>query len=91
MDADLLTFYMLSWMILEAKLQYYHPELVHKSHGSDYVLSDQEYDAIEADYKALAKTLGFNPTASNCVGFPMDTPSGQLVLDKLRNKKGRNL
>jgi hypothetical protein len=84
-------FIQLSWILLEAKLQYYHPELVHASHGADYIFSDQIYDAMESDYKRLAGELGQPPSVTDAVGFPLHTPSGRLVANKLKNKKGCKL
>lgn len=62
----------LSWWILEQKLFYYNPQF-----GT--CVSDEKYDAEEHLYKKACSDLGIEPTASNNVGFPWDTPSGRLV------------
>ena len=74
----LMKFYRLAWEILEHKFRYYE--------GAKYNLkpiSDEAYDEVETKYKKMAKFLEEEPTASNHVGFPFDTPSGRLVISKL--------
>lgn len=66
-----------SWKILEMKFLYYE--------GAKYGLEppdDSVYDKIEDNYKKACKLLKKEPTASNHVGFPSDTPSGRLVMSK---------
>lgn len=74
----------LSWWILEQKLKYYNPE-----YGK--CISDELYNSEELIYKNCCKDLGMKPTASNHVGFPWDTPSGRLVVSKLRRKLPKNI
>lgn len=71
----------LCWWILEQKLFYYHPE-----YGK--CVSDIEYDEKETEYKLICEKLSIEPTASNNVGFPFDSPSGKLVFSKF-NKLNR--
>lgn len=63
---------------------YYNPE-----YGK--CVSDSEYDKQETIYKGCCEDLGIEPTASNHVGFPWDTPSGRLVVSKFANKLPSNV
>lgn len=65
----------LSWWILEQKLFYYNPQ-----YGN--CVDDILYDRNETKYKNYCEDLGLEPTASNNVGFPWDSPSGRLVASK---------
>jgi hypothetical protein len=78
----------LSWLILEMKLAYYHPEKIHKSWLNDVVRPDKVYDALELEYINLCNKLGHKPTASDMVGFDFDRPSCRLVLERLSKPKG---
>lgn len=71
----------LSWKLLKHKLMYYHPELVDKSWHKELVITDLEYDTLEQEAKALGISVK--------VGYPMDSPSGQLVIQKYSKPKGR--
>lgn len=73
-----LKFARLSWKILEHKFRYY----LGDSYENAKPISDDKYDEIESLYKKLAVALKVEPTASNHVGFPSDTPSGRLVMSK---------
>jgi NAD-dependent DNA ligase len=77
----------LSWWIIEQKVKYYHLGWLG--------VSDEYYDKLEAEYKALAKKLNLNPNASNTVGCDFNKPSFRLVLSKLltegRDGKGSSL
>lgn len=65
----------LGWRLLEHKYRYYilcRPEI-----------QDHEFDALEAEYRALASDLGRAPSASDMVDFDMSRPSCQLVAGKI--------
>lgn len=79
-------FVRLSWQILEYKFAYYHPKKLHPS-WNHLVIPDSSYDKKERLYYRLAKKLGRKPTAALAVGFPRDTPSGELVENKLSSKR----
>jgi hypothetical protein len=63
---------------------YYNPE-----YGK--CVSDELYDKEEIKYKEACEDLGLEPTASNNVGFPWDTPSGRLVVSKFQIKLPKNV
>lgn len=81
------TFAKLSWRILEMKFLYYEGA---KYGLSNMIPSDEDYDFLENKYKKLAKLLGVKPTASDHVGFPHDTGSGQLVMNNLLVNNGKS-
>ena len=68
----------LGWWLLEQKLLYYNPEYGKCVH-------DEEYDRNEDTYKLLCTEFGLEPTASNNVGFPWDSPSGRMIATKFKN------
>jgi hypothetical protein len=74
----------LKWLLLELKLMYYYPHLVHSSWLAELSKSDQYYDELLATIKRL------DPIYEEEVGFNMDTPSGKLVMSKLCTPKGKN-
>jgi len=81
MDAKEKRFVELSWRLLECKC--YHSEFAGEPKAlKKYVETDQAYDAMEDEYKALAEELGRQPTASDMVGFEAERPSCQLVVSK---------
>ena len=77
----------LGWRIMELKLMYYLPELVHKSWHQHLTLTDHQYDVIENDYVTLCNKLGKEPTASNMVEFDINRSSARLVLSKYGHPK----
>jgi len=79
----------LSWRILEAKLMYYRPELVHASWHNHLTITDSQYDAIEDTYRILCKRLNKECYAVNMVGFDLEKPSGRLVCSKYQMPKGQ--
>jgi hypothetical protein len=89
--ADEQRFVDLSWRILERKFAYYHPEQVHKSWKMDVTVPDALYDAEEGEYRHLAAKLGRPASAADAVGFPMDRPSGKLVMKKLTTPKPKGV
>lgn len=68
----------LSWIILEAKYEYYWLD--------NPSLEDYEFDLIEREYIKLAKELNLPPTASDMVGFDFKRPSCALVQRKYVDK-----
>ncbi len=48
----------LSWKIIEWKIAYYYPHLIHPSRIADHTVSDDEYDKAEVRYLELCKQLG---------------------------------
>jgi hypothetical protein len=66
----------LSWKLLEYKLMYYTPEKIDPKWHKKLTISDQEYDSLEMEYKALG--------GKSHVDFPYNLPCGHLVLDKYR-------
>jgi hypothetical protein len=78
---------LLSWKLLEAKCQYYRPELVHESWGDEFVFTDRDYDRMEVKYAELADKLSLSKHILYDVGFPVDSSRGRLVLSLLGVKK----
>ena len=72
------------WSLLEAKLGYYHPEVIHESWKKEVMISDATYDKLEQSAKDMAAELG--ETFIPVVGFP-DTASAKIVRSKLSHKK----
>jgi hypothetical protein len=79
----------LSWRILEAKLMYYRPELVHKSWHSHLAMTDSQYDAMEDTYRVLCERLNKKCYAVDMVGFDLERPSGRLVCSKYQMPKAK--
>jgi len=77
----------LSWKIVECKLTYYRPDLVHKDWKEEITRSDQQYDAYENEYRDLCKTEGVEPYSCEMVGFDLERASARVVMEKYRNKK----
>jgi hypothetical protein len=93
----------LGWRLIEWKLAYYLPEKVHASWGSDFTVTDEEYDRAEVRYLELSRLLGLPNTIVH-KGYPgfedvdssdammevdVKRPSVQLVLTKLGQPKKR--
>jgi NAD-dependent DNA ligase len=70
----------LTWQLLEEKAKYY-------GYAKGEIISDQKYDALEEEYKALCKELKKPTSVTDTVGFPLNSPSGRLVLSKLGVKE----
>lgn len=91
----------LSWRLIEWKVAYYRPDLVHRSRRKDYEISDDEYDAFEQRYLLLCRRLdkqntlvhkaypGFKSVGYRHAMIEVDLkrPSVQLVISKLRTPK----
>jgi len=76
----------LAWQILGHKFLYYC--------GAEYNLSnkiipDEEYDAIENEYKELCEELGIEPSASDMVEFDDSRGSCRMVKEHLIATKGK--
>jgi hypothetical protein len=80
-------FVQLGWQILEMKMAYYLPHMVHSDWVKEYTVSDQTYDTLESEYRSLAHKLNLPPSACEHVGFPSDAPCGKLVASKLSNSR----
>ncbi len=90
-------FVRLGWWLIERKVAYYKPELVHAGWYGKYECSDDEYDAAEQRYLTLCRELGHMNTIvhKKYPGFEdldfsrvmmevdMTRPSVQLVVRKL--------
>lgn len=74
-------FIQLSWKIIEYKMAYYRPDLVHKDHMNKLTVSDVEYDSLENEYKNLADKLGLPASAHEMVGFDLERPCCNLVAE----------
>jgi len=73
MSKDVKRFIKLGWTLLEAKYFYYNdPE-------NENTREDTWYDTIEDEYKALSIKLDIPATVYEKVGFPTNSPSGQMV------------
>lgn len=87
----------LSWKLIEWRMMYYYPDLVHESRHQDYEISDYLYDKREMDYLRLCKL--FDTPAYTVLNRLDETdlsgqqeldfsrPSVQLVLKKLSSPK----
>lgn len=74
----------LGWEILHHKFLYYE--------GAKHKLkpiSDEQYDKIEDEYKGLCEELGFEPTASNMVGFDYSKGSCKMIAQHMIATKGK--
>jgi hypothetical protein len=92
---------LLGWKIIEWKVAYYLPNLVHKSRIADYTISDDLYDEAEKRYLKLCRRVGlpnynvhkkypgFDDVSYKHAMFEVDRerPSVQLVLAKLGSPK----
>lgn len=83
-------FAVISWQLLEYKLAYYHPHLIHDDWKKEVMVEDSVYDKLEDEYKQMCKDLNVEPTASAMVGFDFTRPSCKLVVFKLSNPKKQN-
>lgn len=79
-----------SWKIIEYKLMYYRPDLVHDSWHKDLTISDSDYDKIEEEYIKMCRELKLTPTVTEMVGIDLTRPSCKLVLSKLSKKKEKH-
>lgn len=76
-----------SWKILECKVSYYRPELLKRP--NQHIVSDEEYDKLESEYRELCQKLGVMPSAADMVGVDLEKPSVKLTVRKLNRKKGK--
>jgi hypothetical protein len=72
---------MLGWRILEAKYVYY------LSPPGLKCIHDDDYDKLENEYVNLSNELDLPCSAADAVGFPGDSPSGRMVIEKFRTNK----
>ena len=77
----------LCWRLLEHKAAYYMPDKIHESWKESLIIPDADYDQLENEYREIAKYIGREPTSSDTVGFPSDSPTGKLIMAKLSAKK----
>jgi hypothetical protein len=94
----------LGWRLIEWKVSYYKPEVVHPTRSKDCVVTDEVYDAAEVRYLTLCRKLnqlntivhkgwpGFEDLTE--AGHAMmegdeTRPSVQLVMAKLGSPKPR--
>lgn len=89
----------LSWRIIEWKVQYYRPDLVHESWGNEFIIDDATYDAHELRYLELCRitkspnTLvhkgypGYDDYANAMLELDMERPSVQRVIKYMSNPK----
>ncbi|MEM4379120.1 MAG: hypothetical protein QXL01_00335 [Thermoplasmatales archaeon] len=82
-------FVWLSWKLMECKLMYYQPDLVHPSWHKDLGVLDSQYDAWESEYLSLASKLMLEPTVCLMVGFDTERASSRLILNKYSKQKGK--
>lgn len=73
-------FNQLSWKLLESKLAYYRPDLLSKVGLKKFTITDQEYDALEDEYRQLAADLQLPPTAADMVGVDLNRPAIKVIL-----------
>ena len=73
-----------SWALLELKIMYYHPELVHESWHAVLQVRDSIYDAIESEYKELA---GIEDLP---VGVDIERPAARVILGTIGKERGPN-
>jgi len=71
----------LSWKLIECKLMYYRPDLVHKSWHEKLRVSDADYDELESLYSDSYTT--------DMVGIDISRPSVRLAISKYTNPKGK--
>jgi hypothetical protein len=76
----------LSWALLEYKLAYYRPELVHPDNLSRYQIPDHTYDQLEATYKKICTARRMKPSISEMVDFDVTRGSSKMVMQRLANK-----
>jgi hypothetical protein len=65
--------------LLEYKLMYYHPELVHGDWHDDLMIPDSLYDCYDNQLSSFGLDIP--------VGFPDDTEEGRQVMAKLAKSK----
>jgi hypothetical protein len=92
----------LGWKIIEWKLMYYRPEMVHPSWRADLTISDEDYDEAEQDYLYHCAKYKLPNTVVHktypglekidyrhaMVEVDLSRPSVQLVVKKLGSPKG---
>ena len=85
----------LSWALIEFKVMYYRPGLVHRSWHEGLTISDERYDEMEVEYLRLCRKLnrpntvvhkrwpGFGNLGVGMMEVDEARPSVQLVINKL--------
>lgn len=76
-------FVQLEWAMLELKLAYYHPQMVHVDWHKYVMRPDAVYDALEDLYKFIGTNLKLKLWVSEIVGFDFERPCCRLVFSKL--------
>ena len=101
MNDDVGRFVRLSWALIEYKVMYYRPDLVHASRHEGLTVPDVVYDRLETRYLALCRVLGRPNTVVHKVPLGFDDvdsdgammeidenrPSVQLVISKLKTRQ----
>lgn len=90
----------LSWKLIEYKIFYYQPGMVHESWFDILTIPDEQYDTLERRYLTLCVKLKHRNTVvhkkySDITGYEgngmmeidINRPSVQLVTNKLGNKR----
>jgi len=80
----------LGWAIIELKIAYYHPHLIHESWKSTVFQPDSFYDALEDEYRKLSNVFGRAASACDMVGADFERPSVRLALSLIGQPKGIN-
>lgn len=81
-------FRLLGWALIEWKVQYHRPNLVHPAWGDTFVIDNIHYDIAEGLYKTYAKRLGKPTYTTDMVEIDENRGSVKLVLDKMSNAPG---
>jgi len=80
----------LAWAIIELKISYYRPDLIHPSWSAVVSQSDAFYDSLEDEYRLLCKLNGAEPSAADMVGVDLEKPSCRLAVNMLSQPKNNN-
>ena len=82
--------FLLGWAIIELKLAYYRPDLIHDSWKPYVFQPDSFYDAVEDRYRMLCKSRGVPASAADMVDADLDRPSVRLAASMLGQDRGVN-
>jgi hypothetical protein len=84
---DTEVFTLLGWALLEWKMAYYRPHLVHRSWGTEFGMSDTLYEAAEDIYKELARKLGKFTYVTDLIEIDETKGNAAVALGKLSSTK----
>lgn len=83
-------FKLLGWAIIEWRIQYFKPNIVHPSWGDTYMIPDVMYELAEGLYRKYAERLGVPTYTIDMIELDESRGSVRMAISKLSDPPGRD-